>query len=193
MIKNHYRLYVNFATLFLVFCLTLNAQTARTSFSLLNLENKSVTLSTASGTEHTVIVLLLPDCPACQSYSRTLNQLCKTYAKNSVRFYGVFPGTYNTIDEMKQYKQEYGIAFPLLRDPDKTLVKSLHATTVPEVFLINKNGETVYSGRIDDWMYALGKKRSVITRHDLKDALNALLSNKKIAVSKTVPIGCIIE
>lgn len=193
MLRNHHRFYLIFATLLLVFCLTSNAQTARTSFSLLNLENKSVTLSTSTGTEHTIIVLLLPDCPACQSYSRTLNQLYKTYTKNSVRFYGIFPGAYNTLDEMKQFKKEYEIAFPLLRDPDKILVKSLHATTVPEVFLINKNGETVYSGRIDDWMYALGKKRSIITRHDLKDALNALLANKKIAVSKTVPIGCIIE
>jgi hypothetical protein len=94
---------------------------------------------------------------------------------------------------MNEFQNSYKINFPLLRDPEKILVRQLKATTVPQVFLLNKNGEVVYSGRIDDWMYALGKKRSVITRHDLKNAMDELLANKAITNPVTVPIGCIIE
>ncbi|MEY4594831.1 MAG: hypothetical protein RIQ47_1241, partial [Bacteroidota bacterium] len=73
------------------------------------------------------------------------------------------------------------------------VVRQLKATTVPQVFLLNKNGAVVYSGRIDDWMYALGKKRSIITKHDLKNAMDELATNKVISNPVTVPIGCIIE
>ncbi len=169
------------------------AQDLKQSFNLVTLEGNNITLSLCNESSHTVVVLLLPDCPACQTYSRTLNQLHTSYRKSSVEFYGIFPGHFSSLEEMKDYRQRYKIGFPLLHDPDKKLVKALHGTTAPEVFVCNKRGEVVYSGRIDDWMYALGKKRSVITRHDLKEAIDALVNGKKIEVSRTVPIGCIIE
>lgn len=64
------------------------------------------------------------------------------------------------------------------------LAKYLKATTTPEVFVLNNKGEVVYSGAIDNWAIDLGEKRQVITEFYLKDALNALLQNKKIAVKK---------
>ena len=161
--------------------------------ALSDLSGKTISLFQKSAGSFTVIVFLLPDCPACQSYSKTLNQLASDYSKKNFTFYGVFPGTYNSLDEMLEFRESYKINFPLLRDPEKILVRQLKATTVPQAFVLNKNGEVVYSGRIDDWMYALGKKRSIITKYDLKNAMNELVANKAISNPVTVPIGCIIE
>jgi len=73
------------------------------------------------------------------------------------------------------------------------LVKAFHAGIVPSAFVVDNMGNILYKGRIDDWMYALGKKRAVITKHDLRDALVAIQENKVILVKETKAIGCIIE
>ena len=160
---------------------------------LTTLSNESFALSKLSLNKWSVLVLLLPDCPACESYSSTIIALQKKYKSSGIEFYGVFPGTFNTKEEMLTFQKTYKIDFPLLTDPENILVKSLDAKIVPSAFLINSNGETLYKGRIDDWMYALGKKRAVITKHELDDALQAVSTGKSIRVKETQAIGCILE
>ena len=140
-----------------------------------------------------VFIFLLPDCPACESYSRTLNQLQKKFKSSGIQFYGVFPGHYNTLQEMKDYQSRYRINFLLMTDPEKKLVKSLGAKISPEVFVLSNTGKTLYRGRIDDWLYAVGKKKLRVTTHDLRNALDAIVQKKPLAVSETNAIGCIIE
>jgi len=38
-----------------------------------------------------VFIFMLPDCPACENYSLTLNTLAKKYKAAGIMFYGVFP------------------------------------------------------------------------------------------------------
>ncbi len=160
---------------------------------LKTISNENYSFDALAKNKGSVIVFLLPDCPACESYSRTLNDLRAEYKNSGFEFYGVFPGTFNTTDEMKTYQTTYRISFPLLQDPENILVKKLNANTVPSAFLVDKNGAVLYKGRIDDWLYALGKKRAVITKHDLHDALSAVKNGKPVKVKETTPIGCILE
>jgi hypothetical protein len=69
----------------------------------------------------------------------------------------------------------------------------MQATITPEVFVMNQKKEIVYSGRIDNWAYELGKKRTVITEHDLANVLENL--NKGIVVKpyQTKAVGCFIN
>jgi peroxiredoxin len=156
-------------------------------------EGRQVDFRTAISGQYQVVVFMLADCPACQTYSKTLRELYQYYRKQHVQFTGVFPGTFQTKEEVASFRKSYRIEFPLLIDSDKLLTKRLGATVAPEVFVLDQNGSTVYSGRIDDWMYAIGKKRAVITKHDLRAALEAVVHEKKPDPSKTVPIGCIID
>ncbi|MFM2207125.1 MAG: hypothetical protein RL213_1100 [Bacteroidota bacterium] len=160
---------------------------------LTDLDGRPLEFRTANPGQHQVIVFLLTDCPACQSYTRPLKELSRTYGKKGITFCGIFPGHYQTWEEMKEFRRIYRIDFPLFADPDNSLVRRLQATTAPQVFVLDPSGNTVYSGRIDDWMYAVGKKRAVITRHELRSALEAVIAGKKPDPSQTVPIGCIIE
>jgi peroxiredoxin len=148
---------------------------------------------TAIPGQYQVVVFLLADCPACQSYTKTLNELSRTYGKKGISFCGIFPGHYQSREEMQEFRRIYKIGFPLYADPENSLVRKLRATTAPQVFVLDPSGNTVYSGRIDDWMYAVGKKRAVITRHDLRSALEAVTAGRKPDPSQTVPIGCIID
>jgi peroxiredoxin len=157
------------------------------------LEGKDFPLTEIRNHKATVFVFLLTDCPACENYALTLNKMNEKYKADSIAFYGVFPGTYSKPDEMLSYKNTYKINFPLLVDKDKKMVKALKAKTSPQAFLISKTGPVLYSGRIDDWMYAVGRKRTVITKHELQDAIDATLKGNKVPVASTVAVGCLIE
>ncbi|HRH67154.1 MAG TPA: redoxin domain-containing protein [Bacteroidia bacterium] len=161
--------------------------------TLLTLENKNFPLAEWKKNKFTAVVFLLADCPACQSYSLTLNKLSSQFSDCGVKFYGVFPGEYGSVEEDIQFRNDYRINFPLLRDPDKILVTRLHAKVSPEVFVLDAERRIIYRGRIDDWMYAVGKKRVKITSHDLKLALTAACMGNTIKNPLTQAIGCIIE
>jgi len=48
----------------------------------------------------------------------------------------------------------------------------------------------VYRGRIDDQFAGLGKRRTVVTSHDLRDALEATLVGKPVPQPRTEAVGC---
>jgi len=163
------------------------------SMHLISPDQKTFALDEIKKNTASVFIFLLPDCPACQSYSLTLNQLNDQFKSYGVAFYGVFPGNYSTTGEMKDFQKNYRIRFLLLTDTEKKLVKSLGAKITPEVFVVNNAGKLCYRGRIDDWMYAVGKKKPVITTHELEDALNSVVHHQPLKVAETKAIGCIIE
>jgi len=139
-----------------------------------------------------VIVFLLPDCPASQNYTLTLNQFSEKYKSQRIVFYGMFP-EFVKKEDIIAFQKEYQVKFPLLFDDHRALTNALHAHVAPGVFVLDQRSSVVYSGRIDDWMYAVGKKRTVITHHELQDALDAIVQGKKILIPKTQPVGCIID
>lgn len=146
-----------------------------------------------SGSNATVFIMMSPECPLCQSYSLTLNNLNKKYAPQGVTFYGIVPGKLYTATSINAFMQTYAISFPMYFDLDKHFTTQMKATKTPEVFVMDNKSMVRYRGRIDNWAYELGKKRKVITEHELIDALEALVSNQPIRVPKTEPIGCYIE
>ena len=137
-------------------------------------------------------VFLLPDCPACENYTSTLNKLSLSYTSKGIMLYGVFP-SFVKASAIENFRKQYRVSFPLLMDFNKELVKAFDAKVAPSVFVISESAEVLYRGRIDDWMYAVGKKRTVITHHELEDALSSIASNKKIIVNQTQPVGCLID
>ena len=140
----------------------------------------------------TVYIFLSETCPICQSYTLTLKDLYKKYKDKEVTFIGVFPNYYADSDQVKKFKAEYSIPFGLVVDGKSALTKHFSATITPEVFVENAEHQVLYSGRIDDSFYSLGKRRKVITSNDLDDALNSIVNNQKIKSTKTQAVGCII-
>jgi peroxiredoxin len=136
-----------------------------------------------------VIVFLAPDCPVSQSYTRTLNELRARFLGDGIELYGVFPGAADFDDFVKTYQ----ITFPVLGDPDFRLADHFDAMTTPEVFVVDRAGEVIYKGAIDNGAPALGVRRTVITEHYLADALGSFLRGEEIHVKDTPAVGCFIE
>jgi len=143
--------------------------------------------------ETTVYIFLSETCPICQSYTLTLKELYTKYSNKSVKFIGVFPNYYADLDSIQAFKNKYIIPFDLIIDKNAELTKRFGATITPEVFIENEEHLILYSGRIDDSFYSIGKRRKLITSSDLGDALAAITENQKIKPYKTQAVGCIIN
>ncbi|PKK38247.1 hypothetical protein BWI96_00160 [Siphonobacter sp. SORGH_AS_0500] len=137
-----------------------------------------------------VIVFLSPECPLCQQYSRKLTQLAQ---RKDLSVIGVFPGRAYDRADYEQFKRKYSIDFTLLTDANRSLVRALGATTTPEAFLIDGQGQVLYRGAIDDWVTALGKTRPQARHHYLASAIDAFFAHQPILPVQVSPIGCLIN
>lgn len=163
------------------------------TFTLKTINGAEFPLQQLSANKASVFIFLSPDCPMCQNYSLTINQLCDKYNMHGVKFYGVFPGLNFDKTEIETYINTYKLKPDLLMDKDKYLSTFFGAKVTPETFVIGKMGNILYKGSIDNWMYEPGQKRTLITAHYLDDALQAITSNTTIKTISTEAKGCLIE
>ena len=140
-----------------------------------------------------VFVFMTPDCPLCQSYTATLNQLCDSFAGHGITFTGIIPGTAYRVSEIDSFKSAYELGFKLITDSDFRLTAKYGATVTPEVFVADSSGRIIYAGRIDNWMYETGKKRTAPDEHNLRDVLTAITKGEKRTFVSKQAFGCIIE
>lgn len=147
--------------------------------------------SLLKGRQAAVIVFLAPDCPLSQGYTGTLNELRAQFQATGVEFFGVFPG--RAAAGAGDFVKAYGMQFPALRDADFRIADFLNASTTPEAFVLHGEGQTVYSGAIDNRAPVLGQRRTVITEHYVLDALQSIVDKRKVRNERTPPVGCYIE
>lgn len=150
-------------------------------------------LQKKQGKVATVFIFFSPECPLCQSYTPTINKLIDSYSDKGVAFVGVVSSSQFTVAQINQYTQIYHAKLTFVLDNSLAIANIFGATITPEVFLLNKKQQVIYSGRIDNWAYEVSKKRTLITVHNLNDAIVATLAQKPILVPKTKAVGCFIE
>jgi hypothetical protein len=140
----------------------------------------------------TVWVFLAVDCPISQKYISELRRMDSVYSSQKLRVRGIVPGKVNP-NEVKTFVEEYAIDFPISIDRDFTDVRRFQATITPEAILVNRQGQVLYQGAIDNWFFDLGKYRQRVTEHYLQNSIDAALQGKTPTVSKTEAVGCIIQ
>jgi hypothetical protein len=141
----------------------------------------------------TVLIFVRTDCPVSNRYAPTLRRICKTYTGRDIRFFLVYPNPDVTPPEIRKHMTEYSYPCPALRDPEHTLVRRAGAKITPEAAVFTRDGELVYRGRIDNQYVDFGKYRPKPTRADLEEALDAVLTGKRVTFRETEAIGCLIE
>ena len=178
--------------LFLI-CVEVASAQNLSSIQLNTLDQKKISLDAIKKNTASVFVFLSPDCPLCRSYVPVLDSLQKKFSSDSIGFYGVFPGTLYSDEEILNFFVSQRLEMPYFVDDGMVMTSFLKATVTPEVFIVDRNGMVEYGGRIDDRVVELGKKKTLINSHELADALLAICSGKKITISKTEATGCLIE
>jgi peroxiredoxin len=139
----------------------------------------------------TVVCFLGIECPMARQYGPRLNKLASEFAAQNVRFIGVNSNSQDSQKEVAAFTKEYGISFPILKDPGNKVADQFGAQHMVEVFVLDQTLAIRYHGRIDD-QFLPGVMRSQATRQDLRIALEELLAGKPVSVAVTETSGCSI-
>jgi peroxiredoxin len=160
------------------------------SEKLVDLDGRELKFEGEAGTKAVAFVFILADCPICNAYVPELNRLHAAFASRGVWLVLVHADATVAADKAREHAREFALQMPVVLDPKHDLVNKAGATIAPEAAVFSPAGELLYRGRIDNQYAGLGKRRAVVTAHDLQDALEAVLAGKPIPEPRTVAIGC---
>ena len=189
-----------FLTLLCGLVLPLSALSAETSsplgkrindFQLQDFRGKTWSLNDFAESHTVVVAFLGTECPLVQLYSQRLAMLADTYVDRGVAFIGINANQQDSLTEMAYFAKSHGIRFPLLKDAGNKVVDQFGAKRTPEVFVLDRHRRVRYHGRIDD-QYTYGIQRPKVEHEHLRQALDALLANKKVPIASTEVVGCLI-
>lgn len=187
---------IAFMIIGLIFYNPLFGQNQKIDFKNLKIKSlggKSYEIKNLISQQNTVWIFFNPSCPLCKSYSLTLRELQEKYQTQNIKFIGVFFPKLADIEAIRKFVDTYQINFEILLDKRFQLAQSFQAKITPEVFVLNQSSELIYSGKIDNWAYSLGKKRAQATEFYLQDAIESILQNRIPPITKTEAVGCFIE
>ena len=173
-------------------------------FSLPGVDGKTYNLSSFKDAKILVIIFTCNHCPTAQAYEGRMIQLAKDYEKKMVSVVAVMPNDPTSInvdelgytemgdsfEEMKIRAKERQFNFPYLYDGEtETMSKAYGPSTTPHVFIFDQERKLRFQGRIDD----VEKPSKTPHSFDTRNAIDALLNNKEIAVKTTKVFGCSIK
>jgi hypothetical protein len=157
-------------------------------------DGKSLTLAEAKGPKGTLVLFTCNNCPFAKAWEQRIVELANTYSKKGV---GVLLVNANdpavakndTPELIKARHQERAMNVPYVIDENQSVARAFGASVTPEAFLFDKAGKLTYHGTIDD----NSKEPDKVTKHYLKDALDAVSSGKAPPVAETKSMGCGIK
>jgi hypothetical protein len=139
-----------------------------------------------------VLIFVSAECPVSNRYAPEIQRLYKEFAPKGVRFTLVYPNPTDDRAVVEKHIRDYGLPSVAERDPDHVLVRKARATVTPEAVVFDDRNRVLYQGRIDDRFVELGRERPAATQHDLRNALNAVLTGRPVTPAKTQAIRCFI-
>ena len=166
-------------------------------FNLENIDGSFVSLSDFSESKGFIVVFTCNTCPYAVAYEDRIEALNKKYAKKGYPVIAIMPNNTeikpgDSLDAMKKRANKKGFTFPYLIDREQAVFPQYGATKTPHVYVLQKNNEmhiVRYIGAIDDNYKDADK---VVLKY-VEDAVDALLMNRQVPVSKTRAIGCSIK
>jgi peroxiredoxin len=130
-----------------------------------------------------------PGCPYVQRHytKGTMKELAQKYKGQDVVWMAVDTTTGNTPEKSAEWAKKNELSYPILIDKDGSMARAYSARTTPHMFIIDKSGNLVYQGAIDDDPNG-NKGEQAINYVD--KALAKLTTGGQPEVSTTQPYGC---
>jgi peroxiredoxin len=169
-------------------------------FSLPGVDGRVHTLAEYAESPVVAIVFMANGCPASQQYEARIQALAETYRDRRVAVMAVNPNNPDalrldalghtdvgeSLEGMKTRAAFSGLTYPYLSDGDtQALTRAMGVTATPQMFIFDRARSLRYQGRIDD-----NVREALATTHEARDAIDALLAGRPVAVAETTPIGC---
>ena len=163
-------------------------------FSLPGVDRKTYSLSDFKNKKILVVVFMCNHCPYVQAYIERIKAIQSDFGIKSLQVVGInandevnYPD--DSLEKMIEINKIKKLNFPYLRDESQTAATAYGAQCTPECFVFDSERKLGYHGRIDDNY----KDEKSVKTYDLRNAINDLMHNKKVAIELTQAIGCSIK
>lgn len=183
---------------------TLETGAAAPDFSLPGIDGKTYTLQSFKNSKVLVVVFITNHCPTAQAYEDRLVKLTSDYAAKGVSVIAINPNNPaslrydelgysdlgDSFDDMKKRAKDRNFNFPYLYDGETEIASRKYGpVATPHIFIFDKDRKLRYNGRIDDMENPAKTPRSL----DARNAIDAILAGKDIAVPVTKTFGCSVK
>ena len=153
-------------------------------------DGKMHSLKDIADTQVVAVVFTCNHCPVAQAYEDRLVKFATDYKDKGVELVAI---NVNNLDAdklpaMKERAAEKGFTFAYLYDPSQDIGRAFGAAVTPHAFVLDKSRNVVYMGAIDD-----EQDESAVTKHYLRDAVDAALAGKSPDVTTSQQFGCSIN
>ena len=156
-------------------------------------DGKTYSLSSFDKNPLLVVIFSCNHCPYVVAYEDRMIAIQRDYASKGVQVIAINSNDDKAYPEdsfpnMVKKARDKHFNFIYASDADQRVVDAYGAVCTPHVFVFGKDRKLEYKGRIDD-----SKDQSKVGSNDLRNALDDLLSGKKVRVPDTRPFGCSIK
>lgn len=173
-------------------------------FSLPGIDGKTYTLQSFKDAKVLAVVFICNHCPTSQAYEDRLVKLTSDYASKGVKVVAINPNNPaslrldelgysdlgDSFDDMKVRAKDRHFNFPYLYDGETEIASNKYGpVATPHIFIFDKDRKLRYNGRIDDMENPAKTPRSL----DARNAIDAVLAGKEVAVPVTKTFGCSIK
>ena len=169
-------------------------------FCLPGIDGKTHCLKDYASAKVLVIVFTCNHCPTAQLYESRIKRLATDYQDRGVTLIAIQPNNPmavrldemgytdlgDSFDDMKIRAAYRHFNFPYLYDgEDQKIAREYGPAATPHVFIFDSGRKLRYQGRVDN-----NPRENLVTRKDAREALDAILAGKPVAVAKTPSVGC---
>ncbi|WP_340063769.1 thioredoxin family protein [Ascidiimonas aurantiaca] len=157
--------------------------------------DKVLDLADVSGDNGTVVMFICNHCPFVKHVNAEIVQLAKDYKGKKIGFVAISSNDIENYpedapDKMKINARENGFLFPYLFDETQEVAKKYDAACTPDFYIFDRQLKLVYRGQLDD---SRPGNNIPVSGKDIRNALDALLSNKPVTKEQKPSIGCNIK
>ncbi len=169
-------------------------------FSLPGVDGQIHKLSDYASSPVLVVVFTCNHCPIAQMYEKRIQQLATDYKDKGVAVVAIqgndpqairideldSSDVSDTLPEMKIRVQYKHLTYPYLYDGDtQKVTRAYGPQATPHVFIFDQERHLRYEGRIDN-----SYRTELVKTQDARNAIDALLAHKEVAVKHTGVFGC---
>lgn len=161
------------------------------AFTLEDQTGRKVSLSDYAG-QVVVLEWINPDCPFVVRHARakTMKTLAEKYKDQGVVWIGINTTHYANKETNAKWIASNELPYPVLDDHAGEVGRLYGAKTTPHMYIVDKGGNLVYQGGIDD--DPNGSKGAGALNY-VDQALGELLAGKAVSVPQSKPYGCTVK
>jgi len=169
-------------------------------FALPGVDGQVHKLSDYASSPVLVVVFTCNHCPIAQMYEQRIQQLAADYKNKGVAVVAIQPNdpqairideldssdVSDSLPEMKIRVQYKHLTYPYLYDGDtQQVTRAYGPQATPHVFIFDQQRHLRYEGRMDN-----SYRMELVKSQDARNAIDALLAHKEVAVKHTGVFGC---